>query len=70
MATGLWALPPGFADVWQGKGLQAGILELLFLKGLRGEDCGQKRAKRGVGLDLRKGKELSLVGVYFTSKYI
>jgi len=59
-----------FLDLLHGKGLRAGNLELLFLKGLRADDCGQKRAKRGVALDLRKGKELAYCDVYFTSKYI
>ena len=52
------------------KELRADTLEVLIMKELRAGRCGQKPVKRGVGLDLRKGKELALFGVYFTSKYI
>ena len=53
------APPPVFVDVLHTNELRAGSLDLLFLRELRADDFGQKRAKRGDGLDLRKGKELA-----------
>ena len=52
-----------------GKELRAAILEVLFVKELRTDDCGQNEAKRGDGLDVRNLKGLSFWDVYFTSKY-
>ena len=53
------APPPVFVDLLHTNELRAGSLDLFFLKGLRGKDCGQKPEKRGDSLDLRKGKELA-----------
>jgi hypothetical protein len=43
-------VPLGFSDVRKRKELLAGIWEGVILKGMRGEEIGQKRAKRGDGL--------------------
>ena len=53
-----------------GKELRAGILEVLFLRGLGMDDSGRLPAKHESGLDLQNLKGISLFDVYFTNKYI
>lgn len=61
--------PPVFENLLQTGELQAGFVDLMFLKGLRADDFGQKPAKRGNGSDPRRGKDLALFSVYFICKY-
>ena len=64
-----WWAPAIIENVLHSGELRAGILEVLMVLGLRADDIGQKRAKRGVGLDLRNRKDLAYFDVYLTSKY-
>jgi len=55
-----YAPPWVFAHVRILKGLQARNLEVCILKGLRADNFGQNRAKRGIGLEVRILRELAV----------